>query len=370
MTCSYLLGIEDFPARWHCGRWTDWLGWIHISSDLLIWAAYFAIPIILLYFKGKRTDLPFSYIFPVFGAFILACGTNHLVEVVIFWYPIYRVSAMIKVFTALISWIAVIVLFDLVPKLLSYPSPEQLRQEVAARTAAQNELERKSRLLQQSNQALQAFSYTASHDLKTPLRGIRNLSDFLVEDFGADLPEGARERVAQIKEQANRMERLLNGLLDYSTTDFSQDEDVEVDTAQMVQEIADLTPRPPGIAILTATSMPVLKTRVAPLATVLRNLISNAVLHHHKAEGTIEVGSEDQGEMMLFWVKDDGPGIEPAHHQRIFEVFKKLSKAGSSGVGLSLVRKTVEEAGGSVTVESEPGQGCKFSFSWPKRQLS
>ncbi len=74
------------------------------------------------------------------------------------------------------------------------------------------------------------------------------------------------------------------------------------------------------------------------------------------------------GDHVLFSVKDDGPGIDPAHHQRIFEVFKKLSKAGSSGVGLSLVRKTVEEAGGSVAVESQPGQGCTFSFIWPKQR--
>lgn len=366
-TCDYLLGVGDFPARWSCGRWSDWLGWTHVISDVLIWAAYFAIPVILVYFVGKRKDLPFSYIFPVFGAFILACGTNHLIDAVIFWYPIYRVSAVVKVFTAFISWVAVAVLFDLVPKLMSYPSPEQLRLEVEKRKLAQAALEQKSRLLEQSNQALQAFSYTASHDLKTPLRGIRNLTEFLVEDYGEELPDGALERVGKIRDQAQRMENLLNGLLDYSTADFTQAEQVEVDAAQLVAEIAALLPRPGGMRIEVTTSMPVLRTRVTPLGTVLRNLIANAILHHDKKEGLIEVGSEDCGDHYMFWVKDDGPGIAPAHHTRVFEVFKKLSKAGSSGVGLALVNKMVQESGGKVYLESDEGQGATFRFSWPKK---
>ena len=90
-----LFDTSGFPARWKCGSaWTDepWVGWLHILSDLGVWSAYLAIPLVLLYFILRKKDLPFRRVFLLFGAFILACGTTHLMEAIIFWWPAYRLA--------------------------------------------------------------------------------------------------------------------------------------------------------------------------------------------------------------------------------------------------------------------------------------
>lgn len=132
-----LFETDDFPARWYCGNWSEFLGWMHIFSDVAIFGAYFAIPIALIWFSHKRRDFPFPKLFLLFAAFILACGTVHLIEAIIFWNPIYRVSGLVKAFTAIISWVTVIVLIRHMPQLMALPSIastiEKLKEEIAQR---------------------------------------------------------------------------------------------------------------------------------------------------------------------------------------------------------------------------------------------
>jgi PAS domain-containing protein len=146
-----LFDTSDFPARWTCGRWTAGHGWLHILSDIGVWSAYFAIPCVLLYFIWRRKDLPFRRIFLLFGAFILLCGTTHLMEAIIFWWPAYRLAGVIKLLTALVSWVTVIALMGVVPKVLLLKSPEELEQEVKKCTA---ELAAATSRLQQSEERL------------------------------------------------------------------------------------------------------------------------------------------------------------------------------------------------------------------------
>ncbi len=130
---------SGFPPRWACGiAWQEqpaW-GWITIVSDVLIWGAYLAIPIVLLYFIRHRRDIPFPRVFWLFGAFIFACGTVHLIEAIIFWVPLYRLSAVVKLATALVSWATVVAIIPIIPRALTLRSPAQLESEVAARTLA------------------------------------------------------------------------------------------------------------------------------------------------------------------------------------------------------------------------------------------
>lgn len=146
-----LFDTSDFPARWNCGEWTLPHGWTHILSDFSIWGAYMAIPCVLIYFTRRRHDLPFPWLFGLFAAFILSCGTTHFVEAVIFWWPIYRVSAVAKAVTAVVSWIAVVALIRSAPLALTLKSPSQLEDEVDRRT---NEL-------QNSEEHLRAIVETA-----------------------------------------------------------------------------------------------------------------------------------------------------------------------------------------------------------------
>ncbi|MFH1303069.1 MAG: HDOD domain-containing protein [Planctomycetota bacterium] len=120
-----LFDTSDFPARWYCGTWSLDTGWMHIISDIAIFGAYFAIPVVLLYFLLQRKDLPFPKIIWLFAAFILFCGFGHLVEAGIFWWPVYRFSGLIKACTAIVSWITVLVLIRLIPEAAEIDSLEK-----------------------------------------------------------------------------------------------------------------------------------------------------------------------------------------------------------------------------------------------------
>jgi PAS domain S-box-containing protein len=128
-----LFDTSDFPARWQCGRWTAPHGWLHIVSDLGVWSAYLAIPFVLVYFALRRRDLPFKFVFLLFGAFILACGTTHLMEAVIFWWPAYRLAGVLKLITALVSWATVFALIQIAPKAFALRSSLELEREATAR---------------------------------------------------------------------------------------------------------------------------------------------------------------------------------------------------------------------------------------------
>lgn len=142
---SNLFSTSDFPARWHCGNWSTGHGLAHIISDFAIAGAYAAIPLLLGYFVMRRRDVPFSPVLLLFGAFILSCGLGHLIEALIFWYPWYRLSAVVKACTAIVSWVTVLTLLPLLPKALALPGLEtvnqRLKAEIADRRTAAAELQ-------------------------------------------------------------------------------------------------------------------------------------------------------------------------------------------------------------------------------------
>lgn len=130
---SSLLDHSDFMPRWSCGNWSAALGWTHILADLGTFGAYTAIPCVLGYFIWRRRDLPFPGLFFLFCCFIFACGTTHLIDACLFWWPVYRVSAIARVGTALVSWATVIALAPVIPKALAMRSPLDLEREIDAR---------------------------------------------------------------------------------------------------------------------------------------------------------------------------------------------------------------------------------------------
>lgn len=159
---SGLFSTSDFPARWTCGRWSSAHGWLHIASDVAIFAAYVSIPCILIYFLRKRSDLPFPRILWLFSAFILTCGLGHLVEATLFWQPWYRFSGVLKALTAVTSWATVIALAPTVRKALALPGlavvNARLEQEIAHRKQTEEDLRRQAELLNQDNAELEAFT--------------------------------------------------------------------------------------------------------------------------------------------------------------------------------------------------------------------
>jgi signal transduction histidine kinase len=143
-----------------------------------------------------------------------------------------------------------------------------------------------------------------------------------------------------------------------------------VDTGLLVQELAELLAPPAGFTLTTASPMPVFTTERALLEQVLRNLLENALKHHHQPEAArIHVAAHECGAKLEFTVTDNGPGINPAYHERIFQVFQTLQprdEVEGSGMGLAIVKKIVEHQGGNVWVASTEGAGATFHFTWPK----
>jgi PAS domain S-box-containing protein len=125
-----IFDTSDFPARWHCGLWSEGHGWLHISSDLAIFGAYAAIPIALIYFIRQRRDMPFPPLIWLFAAFIFSCGFGHLIEATIFWQPWYRFSGLVKAFTAIVSWLTVVALVRLLPQALALPGLAQVNRQL------------------------------------------------------------------------------------------------------------------------------------------------------------------------------------------------------------------------------------------------
>lgn len=135
-----LLGTENWPARWVCGRWTPFHGWMYIVSDILIWAAYFTIPVILIKFIRQKKDIPLTGVFLLFGGFILMCGLTHLLDALMFYWPAYRLSSLLRMATAIISWFTVFALFKVMPQAMKLKTSNEFEVELEERKKVESEL--------------------------------------------------------------------------------------------------------------------------------------------------------------------------------------------------------------------------------------
>lgn len=239
----------------------------------------------------------------------------------------------------------------------------------AQRTAetARESLAEKAAELERSNADLELFAGAASHDLKAPLRNIGVLLEWVVEDVGANLSDESREHVVLVQDALNRMNRLLDDLLDYSRVGRRKDEVQEVDCSVLVGDVVTLLAPREGIVVDVPDDLPQVVSPVPPLRQVFQNLIGNAVKYHDCPTGRIEVRAEIVGDFVEFCVADDGPGIPKEHHEVIFEAFRTLdvSSTRGTGLGLALVKRVVDVFGGELVVESE-GRGTTFRFTWPR----
>lgn len=222
--------------------------------------------------------------------------------------------------------------------------------------------------LEKINKELDQFAYVVSHDLKAPLRGISHLSEWLEEDLADLLTPDTRHKMGLIRNRVNRMEALINAILQYSRIGRVQTIE-NVKTRDLVEEIIeDLEPLP-NFSFYIKGEMPILETEKILLTQVFTNLISNAMKYNNREKGLIEIGlRETKNSFYEFFVKDDGIGIDKRYHEKIFVIFQTLeakNNVESTGVGLAIVKKIVESQGGNVWLESEIGIGTTFYFTWP-----
>ncbi len=235
----------------------------------------------------------------------------------------------------------------------------ELEKRVAART---KELER-------SNEDLAQFAYVASHDLRAPLRAIDTLSEWLETARASALTADTRQQMDLLRSRVRRMDRLLSDLLDYARIGRGSVNLEEVSVIGLLREVEDLLNLPAGFVIETTGLQPTFTTARIPLQRVLLNLIGNAVKHHDRTNGRIQITVADAYDYYAFTVADDGPGIPPEFHQRVFQMFQTLKSRDTvegSGMGLALVKRIVETFGGTIELESPGGRGTTVRFTWPK----
>ncbi|MEL6494287.1 MAG: PAS domain-containing protein [Cyanobacteria bacterium J06623_7] len=222
--------------------------------------------------------------------------------------------------------------------------------------------------LERRNQELDRFAYIASHDLRAPLRAIANLSQWLEEDLADKLDSDTRHNMNLLRSRVGRLESLINGLLVYSRVGRTNTKPELVPVGQMLAEIIDLLDVSPNCEVIVE-AMPTFVTQLIPLQQVFNNLLNNALQHNRDRLSQIKISVREQDNFYEFSVADDGKGIASADQERIFTIFHTLEakdKLETTGIGLSIVKKSVESQGGIISVESQLDSGSVFRFTWQK----
>lgn len=360
-----LTDTSDWPARWFCGRWTDFHGWLYIVSDLTIWLAYMTIPLVLVRFVVIKKGVPLPSVFLLFGAFILLCGATHLLDALMFWWPAYRLAALVKLLTGLVSIATVVALIRYFKEAIGLRTSREFERELMFRQQAVQELKR-------SNQELQQFAYVASHDLQSPLKTIVNYLTLLDSKYGQQLDADGRRLIDTSTAAAGRMRNLINDLLDFSRVG-SVTEYKPVDLNELVAEILD--EQQPEIRLSNATIelglLPTLVAHRTDLKQVFQNLITNALKYRRPdVAPQLSIQATDEGSVYRFSVADNGIGIESQYYERVFQIFQRLhgrTNYPGTGIGLATCKKVIDIYGGKIWLDSIPGVGTTFYVTIPKK---
>ncbi len=244
----------------------------------------------------------------------------------------------------------------------------QLEQMVKERTERQTELIIK---IDNINKELKDFASIVSHDLKAPLRGIKSLATWILDDCSDKLGEQANEQMNLLLGRVERMYNLIDGVLQYSRAGRAEEQTVQVNLDTFIPEAIDMLVPPENISITIENTMPVIECAETHVMQLFQNLLSNAIKYMDKPQGRIKVGCIEKDGFWKFSIADNGPGIEEKHFEKIFKMFQALSVSEDfegTGVGLTIAKKIVELYGGNIWVESKIGKGSTFYFTLPKQE--
>jgi two-component system, LuxR family, sensor kinase FixL len=243
--------------------------------------------------------------------------------------------------------------------------------DITKRKQAEKQQTQLLQQLSEINQELKDFAHIVSHDLKAPLRAIRVLGDWLCADYADKLDDQGREYLTLLASRVDRMQGLIDGVLQYSRIGRTEQGTAPVDLGRLLPEIIENLSVPEHITIQVEPDLPTVEADVTRITQVFQNLLSNAIKYLDKPQGHIIVACVAEEGFWEFRVSDNGPGIEPKHFDRIFKLFQTLAARDtreSTGVGLTITKKIVEMYGGKIWVESEVGHGSTFFFTFPKKK--
>ena len=409
-TLSSYFDADNFMPHGHCFLWLPQILWLHVISDALIAAAYYSIPASLLYFVGRRMDIPFKNLFYLFGAFILLCGTTHILAIWVIWHPDYAIEGLVKALTAIVSVGTAIVSWKIIPKALELKGPAELErvnlqllrsyanieQIVEARTVeltavneqllkSENELQGALTLAQEANNAKSEFLANMSHEIRTPMNAVMGLAHILANS--SPLTQRQKEYVQTLQLSTNSLLSLINDFLDISRIE-SHRVDLELipfRVPELLDEVISMMTLPAsdkGLTLDTSITCDCVEERMfigdpARLRQILLNLCSNAV--KFTKQGTVlltascEKTDQKDVEQLILSVTDTGIGIAPDKLEKIFLKFVQADssinrKYGGTGLGLAIAKTLVQLMGGSITAQSEVGKGSVFTVCIPLKR--
>lgn len=351
---------------------------LHVISDAIIAAAYFMIPVILIYFlRAVRSRISFHWAIGLFAAFIVLCGSGHILDIVTIWNPIYYLQGWQAALTAVVSIATAVAIIPLVPKLLAMRTPEELEatnkrlsEEIKAREHVEAELRRSLTDLNRAVHELEQFAYITSHDLQAPLRNIAGFSQLLTRRYSQKLDGDALEFMQFIEAGVRQMQALIQGLLALSRIGRSEgkaeqrslDDPLRSALAALRQDIAT------SGAQVKAEPLPTIKALQPLLVQLFQNLIGNAIKFQKPGStAVVHVSGEVEGEAVHLRVRDNGIGIPPDQLENVFAVFRRLHTSDEyegTGMGLAICRKIVQSQGGDIWAESD-GNGTTVHVRLP-----
>ena len=381
-----------------CLLWEPGLIWMHTISDALIGIAYYSIPLALIQFVRRRTDIAFSWIFWLFAAFILACGTTHFMSIVTLWYPLYWLDGTIKALTAMLSVVTAVILWPLIPRAVALPSPAALRQiniELARQIAERDQAEEALRISEarlrqvQKMETIGQLTGGVAHDFNNLLTVILGGLDSIERQL-VDVPEspatGAIARAAMMAIKAvERASTLTHRLLAFSRRQPLEPK--PIDTNRLVADMSELIRRTLGETIELETVLAGGLWSVQADPNQLENSLLNLAVNARDAmpDGgklTIETGNSyldeayvaklvepvPAGQYVMIAVSDTGEGMDSETLERAFEPFFTTKDIGKgTGLGLSQVYGFVLQSKGYVRIYSELGQGTVVKLYLPRR---
>jgi len=234
--------------------------------------------------------------------------------------------------------------------------------------SVEKETDVNSEYVEKVNKEIDDFVYIISHDLKAPIRAIVNLSQWIEDDIGQSISEDSKKMMELMKGRVNRMQNLINSLLQYSRVTRPADIQKDIQLDKVVDEIIGKIQSEKTFNVQRAVTLPVIDHNPVWIENLFSHLIHNAIQHHDKENANVHIHYENKEGYHWFKVNDDGPGIPDGSKEKIFGIFQTLESRDtheSTGVGLAIVKKILEKMGGEIWVESKEGEGASFNFRIP-----
>ncbi|MEH2301084.1 sensor histidine kinase [Nostoc sp.] len=419
---------SSFIPHGHCYLWKPSLVWLNIFSDSLIALVYYSIPIALVYFVHMRKDFPFKWILLLFGAFIVSCGTTHVMDVWTLWHPTYWLSSFIKLITAIISLYTAIALLPIIPQALALPSPAELEAANCQLKLTLKELENTQAQLIQTEKMSSLGQLVAgiAHEINNPVNFIdgniiivseytRDLLNLItlsqeynyhlvseiqayIEEIDLDfIKEDLPKILSSMKMGAERISKLVLSLRNFSRLDEAGKKEVDVhegldSTLLILQNRLEAKGNHPDIQVIKEYgNLPKVECYPGQLNQVFMNILNNSIdtlkesiIGCHLLVGNVKTTGNQQlttnnpqihiyteildSNQVIIRIADNGCGMTEEIMQKIFDPFYTTKPVGSgTGLGVSISYQIINKHGGQLKCISAPLQGTEFIIQIPIR---